>query len=102
MTAAHEPITDLTELVATWTTLLETAPLRGRNLWLMFLDPSARPLPALTQIEGLSRMPARSTASASSCVTSSTMIASPAARHCASNDRARPARHRSRRAGPTP
>ena len=27
MTAAHEPITDLTELVATWTTLLETAPL---------------------------------------------------------------------------
>ena len=57
MTAAHEPITDLTELVATWTTLLETAPLRGRNLWLMFLDPSARPLPALTQIEGLSLTP---------------------------------------------
>lgn len=64
MTAAHEPITDLTELVATWTTLLETAPLRRRNLWLMFLDPSARPLPALTQIEGLSLTPdARSVAS---------------------------------------
>lgn len=54
MTTSHAPITCLDDLIATWRDVLSNAPLRGRNLWLMFLDTSGAPHPALTQIEGLS------------------------------------------------